>query len=90
MAAGAVGDASDADFAGGARVAISREADAGLVRQRNDFHPVLAAERKKQLEREVARDAKHVRHAYLAQVRDQEVAQRHVPLHSASSSSNLR
>ena len=86
MAAGAVGDADDADFAGRARVAVGRETDARLVRQRDDFHPVLAAQREKQLEREVAGDAKDMRHANLAQVRDQKIAQRHMPLHSASPS----
>src|SRR5580704_3117143 len=83
VAAGAVGDADDADFAGRARVAVGREAYARLMRQRDDFHPVLAPQREEQLQRQVAGNAKHVRHANLAQVRDQEIAQRHVPLHSA-------
>src|SRR5580700_5441411 len=87
MAAGAVGDADDADFPGRARIAVRRKADARLMRQRDDFHPMLAAQREKQLEREVAGDAENMRHANLAQVRDQEIAQRHMPLHSASPSS---
>ncbi len=90
MAAGAVGDADDADFAGRACVAVGREAYARLVRQGNDFQPMLAPQREEQLEREVAGDAENMRHANLAQVRDQEIAQRHVPLHSAFALLELR
>ena len=81
VAAGAVGHTDDADFAGGARIAVGRETDARLVREGHDLRPLAPAQGEKQLEREIARDAENVGCADLAQVGDQEIAHRHVPFH---------
>ena len=86
MSAGAVGHAHDPDFAGSARVAVSRKADPRLVRQGQHLEPMFAAQREEQLEREVAWNAKNVGDADLAQIGDHEIAQGHPSLHTFHSS----
>ena len=81
MAAGAVGDADDADPPGRARVAVGGEADAGLVRQRDDLQPARPPEAQEEAHDQVAGNAEEVRDADLLQVGDEEVAERHARLH---------
>ncbi len=86
VAAGAVGHADYPDTSSRARVAVGSEADPGFMRERDDLQPMAAPERKEQLEREIAGDAENVLDADLAQVGDQEISERHMPLHHASPS----
>ncbi len=79
--AGAVGHTNDADLAGGARVSVGGETDTWFMREGKDLRPLTPAEREKQLEGEVARDAENVSCADLAEIGDQKVAHRHVPFH---------
>src|ERR1700730_10630202 len=81
VAASAVGYADDADFTGGACIAVGCEADARLMREGQDLWTLAPAQREKQLEREVARDAENVSCADLAEIGDQEIAHRHMPFH---------
>src|SRR5207253_6452420 len=72
----AVGDAHDADPSRGACVAVGREADARLVRERDDLEPARLPEAREQPQYEIARDAEEVRDADLLEVGDPEVADR--------------
>ncbi len=58
VAAGAVGDADDADAAGRARVAVGGEADAGLVRQGDDLRAARPPELEEQVDHEIARECR--------------------------------
>src|SRR5262249_6408091 len=87
VTAGAVGDADDADAAGGARVAVGGEADAGLVRERYDAHAARPAALEEEMDDEVAGDAEEVGDADLLQVRDEEIADAHPRPHQAKNSS---
>ncbi len=89
VAAGAVGDADDADAARGARVAVGGEADARLVRQGHDLEPARAPELEEQVDHEVARNAEQMRDPDLLEIRDQEVADAHPRPHHAKNSSTL-
>src|SRR5262249_49582087 len=77
VAAGAVGDADDADPARGAGAAVGREPHAGLVRQGDDVQPMPPPKPHEQPEDQVARDAEEMGDADPPQVGDQEVAERH-------------
>ena len=81
VSARAVGDAHDADATGRARVAVGGEADARLVRQRHDAEPAARAEAQEEPQHEIAGDAEEMRDPDLAEVGDQEVAERHRGLH---------
>jgi hypothetical protein len=54
------------------------------MRKRDDLQPMTPPERKEQLEREIARDAENMLHPDFAQVGNQEIAERHMPLHTTS------
>ena len=81
VASGPVRDADDGEPPGGARVAVGGEADAGLVRERDDPEGAPFAEAQEEPDHQVARDAEEVRHADLLEVGDQEVAEGHRGAH---------
>src|SRR5579872_4609119 len=81
MTARAIGDANYANFTRRARIAVSGKAHSRLMGKGMDLEVVFAPEGEEQLEREVARDPEDMADANLAQIGDQEVAERHTPFH---------
>src|SRR5690348_10488577 len=81
VAAGAVGNAYDADFAGRAGIAVGGEANARFMREGENFEIMFLAQRKEELEGKIAGYAENVTYACFAQIGDQKVANGYVPLH---------
>src|SRR5205823_5366889 len=71
------------------RISVRREADPRLVGQRDDLETPRLPEPREETQNEVPRDAEQVGHPDLAQIGDEEVAERHGRAHGPARSATV-